>query len=47
MVILPDKRYEGLFALLFHNDMDLTKRLARVSHQKEKPVAEVRDIHKI
>lgn len=38
---MPDKGYESLFALLFSNEMTLTKRLASVSHQKEKPVAEV------
>jgi hypothetical protein len=39
--ILPDKEYDPMFSLLMEDEMALTKKLASVSHSKEKPVAEV------
>lgn len=39
-VILPDKSYEGLFKLLLENSFDMAKRLASVSQQQERQVAE-------
>lgn len=38
--ILPDKEYDDMFGLLIDDDLELTKRLALVSHGQEKQVAE-------
>lgn len=39
-MILPDKCYDSLVALLLADGMEMTKKLASVSSKKEKPVAE-------
>jgi hypothetical protein len=39
--ILSDKEYDKVFLILTENDLELTKKLAAISKQKEKSLAEV------
>jgi hypothetical protein len=41
--ILSDKEYDKVFLILTENDLELTKKLAAISKQKEKSLAEVEE----